>query len=177
MVFSSETYDFMNNSPTNEKTCTNVHTNGKIYKAVRRYWQTPLRPKGKMDITSFQAMKDYIKAGKGTSKTTTKLLDSIDTSLGPNMEIKLVEETIKTTGRRITITHAEDVDIYNEAVRDNNKLVDFLEGSTGQELSSPVTFAGKTYGGKQSEGDLRDLAEAIYTGSSVRVFSNKPVKL
>ena len=102
---------------------------------------------GKISLKNFHAMSDYVKLSKKVSPKTLELLENVEGKFDPTLETELTEETVNELGEAIKLRAQEDVDRYNLAVEDNNRLVEGLQAGSLGEITEKLKFGGEDYGG------------------------------
>lgn len=166
LIFSPDTYSFMSNSPTNEKLAP-MYALFENVKQAQDVLAEASQQNGKIQIKDYHAMLDYVKTSKKVGKDTVDLLSSVEKEFSPTLETELTDETIKAFGEAIQIKAKEDVDRYNEVVRENNKLIEDLRTEQAGVLAKDIMFGGETYkAGDPNE--ARKLAEVAYSTLSVK---------
>lgn len=142
-LFNSNTYNFMSNSATNTKLDPMYTLMDNVQQAFDSLDSLGEKD-SKINIKQLNAMLDYVGRGKAQFKQ----LEEIGRSLTPPMETSLEEGDIESLREAISRRSQEDVDRYNEGVRNYNEFLKEVEdeaNKSGLKFDNEYEYLGTSY--------------------------------
>ena len=166
MLLDPETYNFMSNSPTNDKLAP-MYTLFENLAQAQEVLKEGSKNQGKISLKNYHAMLDYVKSGESVGEDQIKILEDVEENFDPTLETKLDKETMDEFNKALQSRTAEDVRNYNLAAEANNDFVKIFEEGAPGLLDKDVQFGGDTFKAGV-EGEARRLAELAYSTLSVQ---------